>query len=423
MNTVAENDNNTDLSQKTTGSGWNLLFYLPLLFILPPLWGFLLLIFIAGKYKKGLPMIFMSVSLLTLIFTYTTPVWDTIAHQLRYLFVISHDIGEPGWFSKDWFYLLEKQFAGFFGEDIPFMYFWCVVYFCILSIWYLCAKKTAGDSLNEIIFCFFAMIGFLPLLGYTRNALALALVLLPGLTKKFTLPLAIILFLTAYNIHDSIILLSPCLLLYLFSWGKPLGRSWIFFSLILLFYVVIMTRIHYLGISENVFDNSRIATYTSGRGRFIYGSDYIYVTLSLGWCLFLMYNAIKYKDRVNTYMFSLFLISAAIYFAAFIAAQYTIRIRFQIIAITSGLLVTYPILKTHFDSNQWKILRIAITVSFIGYLIFAAQPILLSPSFQDPDLCRNICFKTIYIPTWFLLDIETFGFADWIFKTTTWRVS
>lgn len=423
MNTIAE-IKAIDIAPKKTFNGVLLLFFLPILFVLPPLWSFIVLIFFFRNCKQNFVSTLLLSGFLAFCFIYTTPVWDTIAHQHRYLYLQGHDIKEElSWLSKDWFYRLEIIFIDVFGKNTPFMYFWYLVYFSILLFWYSCARKQTMGSVNEVIMWLFAMMGFLPILGYTRNALAFAIILLPGLTKRITFPLAVLLFCVAYNLHDCVILISPCLLYYLLVGKTIRGRGMIMFLLILFAYMVILPRTGFLTVSEDIVGHSRAAVYTNDRGRFRYGSDYIYITLSLGWCIFMLYNAVRHKDKVNTYFFSVFIVSGAVYLAAFIMALYTIRIRFQIIAITSGVLATYPVIKANFSQVQWQILKTAVMVSFVGYLILVAQPVLLYPAFQSPDLCRNICLKMLYMPTFFLLDINAYGFADWIFKTTTWWVS
>ncbi len=423
MNTVAEFGCN-DLAPKKSCNGLLLLFFLPVMLVLPPLWSFFALVLLFRNCKQNVVSIVLLSGFLALCFIYTTPIWDTIAHQYRYLYLMNHDLKEDfSWMSKDWFYRLEILFTDVFGKNTPFMCFWYLVYFGILLSWYSCASKQAEGAVSEVMLWLFAMMGFLPILGYTRNALAFAVILLPGLAKRLTFGIAILLFCVAYNLHDCTVLIAPCLLIYLLPGKSMLGRNVLLFLLILFAFMIILPRTGTLTVSEDIINNARVAVYSNDRGRFRYGSDYIYVTLSLGWCAFMLYNALRYKDKTNAYFFSIFIVSAGIYFAAFIMSLYTIRIRFQIIAIASGVFATYPVIKAHFSRLQWQILKLAVSVSFLGYLLLVARPVLLSPAFQSPELCRTICWKILYVPTYFLLDINTHGFADWIFKTTTWWVS
>lgn len=400
--------------------------------IVPPFWAVLYYLYRISRPQAvtKFPTILTGAFLTSFCLTYLTPIWDNIAHYFVWKTLTIHppQFDPTALFNKSWFNAIKLFIINNAGQETPYIYFVFVTYFLLFISLGLLAKKLSGNKAALSIVAIVAISGLFPILSYTRNSLALLCVCLPALsdTKKlFRKIIYIVLgFIAAYNFHDSIIILLPSVGLYILLQKKLLdidASKYTAGLLIVLFLFFIFPQLLFL-IPGDILPAERISTYIIADGRFLFGSDYIYVTLALVWCLFLLVNILKYRDEISDkYLLSLFITSSLFYFTTFISGRYTLRIRMEFISLWIGMLLGYPIVMKNFSPYHKKVFKFALLISFSGYMILAGKPIFYAPWFSNAEECRNICLKIFKTPSVYLFDVNTHGFSNSVFEMTTWR--
>lgn len=412
----------TSPAEKKHGMPFAIVLIATLLF--PPV---ISVIFLIGRGLKqrritaGLQLLLPFTIATVLIFC--SPLWDAIAHYYRYIHWQNHElVNEFSLFSRDWFYRLELSLPQFLDRDVPYVYVLFCLYFLIVFLWLLIARRTAPETGLIPFLLIFSATGPFPLLGYTRGALAFTLLLLPAVWKKtsavlLSAPLA---FLVAVNIHDCTLPIVPALLLYIVLVLYPGVVTGYTFSAVLL--VVVALFWQWSTFFSSVVSEERLEMYNQVSGRFLHGSDYIYVTLAVLCVVFFLITVFRHKDRIeNKYLLAIFITTAMFFLASLCVGQYTVRERFQFMALISGSLVTAPVLGKTLSPEGKNMFRTVMCVTFAMQLLIVAKPAFINPLFYDQEGCRKIVLRMFYLPTGLLVsEASSLGFGNELFETSTW---
>lgn len=398
------------------------------LFFIPPFWAFLFVTLALKKELKetlwfGLILSFWAAFCLI----YTTPVWDTISHYWMWKYITVFDVRpdvSEFFFGVDWYRWLKIFVIDILGTE-TYIWFVLLVYFLILFALYTFTRKQVGNDCLKCWLALAAVAGFFPLWGYSRNSLAIVLCFLPILLPKWSLAFTLLCFWIAYNFHDSILLLFPAVILCLVLKYKIVRVTVFTYSAFLSLAFALLLRFPRLiyRISSGAIDEERIDNYMEVSDMFSTGSDYIYITLSFGWIIFMLYFILKHEKQITDhYLHALFTISSGIYLAGFVLGLYTLRIRFEYITLWSGMLLLYPLAKESLTKEKLRLFNVALTISFTGYLILALKPSFydVGKYFPDVELCRNIFWRMFYYPAVLLLDVNSYGFGNNVFETSLW---
>lgn len=395
---------------------------------LPPAWALAYLILLLYKNKigtkiiAGLGLCFFA----SLILIYISPIWDVISHYETWKYISVFDLRpdeQKILFGSDWYLWLMVIFYNCLDVE-NYIYFVGVVYFVILFSLYLFARKQAGEDCIKCWLALAAVAGFFPLADYTRNSLAMIFVLMPLLSSKYTFWFSLLCFWIAYCFHDAVVILLPSLVLFLLLKHKILRINvltyMLLFGCVMVIFFIFSSEIASSATAEMVIGQERMRGYMESKNTFEYGADYIFITLSCAWIIFMLVMILKNsKEITNHYLLALFTLSSSIYFAAFAGGLYTVRIRFEYITLWTGMLLAYPVFKDHFFQNKSRVLNIALVFSFVGYVILLLKPSFYAVGdyFSNAELCRSIVLRILYYPTMMLLDVDKYGFGNSMFET------
>ena len=400
---------------------------LPVLFLLPPFWSLLLVGLFIRKYhlEGSTAATALLAAAAAFCMIYITPIWDNIAHfgvwNTYTYYNVTSEYSEV-WSIVSWYEKAKILMIEYLGEDVPYMYFVFMVYFFVVFVLYRFAYHQAPEDTNGCFLAIIASTGFFPLFGYSRNAMSLLLVCLPILCSKHKLWWGILCIWLACKFHDSSLIFAPVLLLYFLLEKKKISCDCGFY---LLFVGTVVAVVNLLPQAFTLLGGllpiEKITKYLTREGWFLYGSDYIYIPVGFAWILFLIVNIFRYhKDIKNNYLLAIFLFSSALYLASLIGGQYTLRIRFEFITVWVGMLLIYPVTRFRFSLPGMRLFKTALCISIAGYIVLAGKPIFYEPWFEDQELCRTICKRIFYYPSWMLLDVNSYGFKNDIMETSTW---
>ncbi len=400
-----------------------------ILFILPPFWAFVACVYVLYKSELCIRL-FSAVAMsffATLCLVYTAPVWDTISHYRMWKYITVFNLVPDEseiLFGGDWYSWLKISVINITGSDV-YLNFVFLCYFFILLFLYLFARKQAGFDCVKCWFALAAVAGFFPILGYTRNSIALIFVCLPLLLPKINIIFTLLCFWAAYNFHDSILVLVPAVFLAVMAKGRFLrlnGVIYLIFLLLLFLLLLLFPQLIH-SFAGPAIEEERIENYMEAGQAFETGSDYIYVTLSFCWIIFMVFTVLKYeKDIKNHYLHALFTLASGVYLAAFFLKMYTLRIRFEYISLWTGMLLVYPLLRNKLSKEKWKMFSYALMISFIGYVILMLKPSFYAVGeyFSNVELCRSIFFRMFFYPSVMLLDFDMYGWGNWVFETSSY---
>lgn len=385
------------------------------LLLLPPFFSMFLSYGLLWKKRSMLHyLIFAFYSSLTIISF--APIWDTITHYGVVNSFLFYNISPMD--VTNYYYALELLIISDYGLGLQQYNYFCLFVFTFLIFCICCLLDTEKNGYHPIcIFFVFSYVGLFFINGWTRFAISVVFILLAELfTKKISIfcIYLIFAFYIGYNFHNAVLLLLLAVPLYFICRKCDLKFTSVSIAVMLIFigrFLFEYFLASFLGIEYYL-------KYLSHGVSAWYPSDYIVRPVRMLICLFFYYLISKNMHKIQSrWLLSLFLSSFLL--QLIFICNYVIWERITNIALITGIIITYPFLKG--SEKKYKLLYYIFSCFFAVFMfVYCLRPMFLEARFKDVAKCQNVALRTLYLPSFYMLNIEKYGFNNSLYDETTY---